>query len=63
MHPITGHGALEGKYRYSSTLSLTLVLDEDGWSLQGPVAKPPDHPTCNEPLYQLCHPCPPKPLG
>jgi len=37
MHPITGHGAPEGKYRYSSTLSLTLALDGDGWSTQGPV--------------------------
>jgi hypothetical protein len=44
MHPITGHGALEGKYRYRSTLSLTLVLDGDGqrraWSLKPQTIQP-----------------------
>jgi hypothetical protein len=30
-HPRTGHEGPEGEYKYSSTLSLTLVLDGDGW--------------------------------
>jgi hypothetical protein len=31
VRPRTGHEGPEGKYRYSSTLSLTFVLDEGGW--------------------------------
>jgi hypothetical protein len=32
----TGHEGPEGEYRYSSTLSLTLALDEGGWSTSRP---------------------------
>jgi hypothetical protein len=32
VHPRTGHEGPEGEYRYTSTLSLTLVLDGGGWS-------------------------------
>jgi hypothetical protein len=31
-HPITCHEVPEGEYSFSSTLSLTSALDEDGWS-------------------------------
>jgi hypothetical protein len=34
--PITGHEGPEGEQRYSSTLSLTLSLDEGGWSTPRP---------------------------
>ena len=36
VHPITGHEGPEGELRYSSTLSLTLVLDGGGWSTPHP---------------------------
>jgi hypothetical protein len=36
VHPRTGHEGPEGEYRYSSTLSLTLALDEGGWSTPRP---------------------------
>jgi hypothetical protein len=31
VHPRTSHENLEGKYKYSSTLSLSSVLDCGGW--------------------------------
>jgi hypothetical protein len=31
VHPITCHEGTEGEYKYSSTLSLTSVLDGGGW--------------------------------
>ena len=34
--PRTGHEGPEGQYRYSSTLSLTSVLDGGGWSTPRP---------------------------
>ena len=37
VHPRTGHGGPEGEQRYSSTLSLTSVLDGGGWSTPRPV--------------------------
>jgi hypothetical protein len=47
--PTTGHEGLEGEQRHSSSLSLTLALDGDGWSMP--------HPGCftpgKEPLYPL----------
>jgi hypothetical protein len=39
--PRTGHEGPEGEYRYSSTLSLTLALDEVGGQLHAPAALPP----------------------
>jgi hypothetical protein len=36
-HSRTGHEGPEGKYRYSSTLSLTSALDGGGWSTPHPV--------------------------
>jgi len=36
MCPITGHGGPEGMKGYSSTLSLTLVLNGCGWSTLRP---------------------------
>jgi hypothetical protein len=35
-HPRTGHEGPLGKYRYSSTLSLTWALDGSGWSTPRP---------------------------
>jgi len=32
----TGYEGPEGEYRYTSTLSLTSTLDEDGWSMPRP---------------------------
>jgi hypothetical protein len=37
VHPRTGHEGPEAEQRYSSTLSLTLALDEGGWSTPRPV--------------------------
>jgi hypothetical protein len=34
--PRTGHEGPQGKQRYNSTLSLTLALDEGGWSTPRP---------------------------
>ena len=31
VHPRTGDGGLEGKYSYSSTLSVTSALEGGGW--------------------------------
>ena len=36
VHPRTGHKGPKGKWRYSSTLSLTSVLDGDGWAMPRP---------------------------
>ena len=36
VHPVTCHESPEGSYRYSSTISLTSVLDEGGWSTPRP---------------------------
>jgi len=36
VHPITYHDGREKKYRYSSILSLTLVLDENEWLMPFP---------------------------
>jgi len=36
VHPRTGHEGPEEEQRYSSTLSLTLALDECGWSTPRP---------------------------
>jgi hypothetical protein len=36
VHPITCHKGTEGKQRYSSTLSLTLALDEGWWLMPHP---------------------------
>jgi hypothetical protein len=36
VHPIRGHEGPDGEYRYSSTLSLTSVLDSGGWSTPRP---------------------------
>jgi len=36
VHPITGHEGPKGKRRYSSNLSLTSVLDSDGWLMSCP---------------------------
>jgi hypothetical protein len=36
VHPRTGHEATEGKYMYSSTLSLTSTLDVGAWSRPHP---------------------------
>ena len=36
IHPTTGHEGPEGKYTYSSTLSLTSALDGGGWSTPRP---------------------------
>jgi hypothetical protein len=36
VHPRTGHEGPEGEQRYSSTLSLTWVLDGRGWSMPRP---------------------------
>jgi hypothetical protein len=35
-HPITGHEGLDGEYRYSYTLYLTLALNVGGRSKPGP---------------------------
>jgi len=35
-HPITSHEGIERELTYSSTLSLTLVLDVDGWLMPHP---------------------------
>jgi hypothetical protein len=35
-HPITGHKVTDGEYMYSSTLSLTSVVDWGGWSVPCP---------------------------
>jgi hypothetical protein len=40
-HPTTGHEGPEGKYRYSSTLSLTLAIDGVGGQRHAPAALPP----------------------
>jgi hypothetical protein len=50
-HPITGHEGPEGEYRYSSTLSLTLALDEGGWSTPRPGRFTPGKET-RYPLYR-----------
>ena len=45
LHPITGHKGPEVEQRYSSTLSLTSVLDEGGWSTPCPARfTPGKHP-------------------
>jgi hypothetical protein len=36
VHPITGHEGPEGEQMYSSTISLTSVLDGGGWSTPCP---------------------------
>ena len=36
VRPVTGHEDPEGEWRYSSTLSLTLALEEGGWSTPHP---------------------------
>jgi len=36
VHPITGNESPEGEYRYSYTLSLTLMIDESGWPMPRP---------------------------
>jgi hypothetical protein len=36
VHPRTGHEGPQREERYSSTLSLTLALDEGGWSTPRP---------------------------
>jgi hypothetical protein len=36
VHPTTGNEDPGGEYGYSSTLSLTSALDEDGWSTPHP---------------------------
>jgi hypothetical protein len=41
VHPITGHEVPEMGYRYSSTLSLTSVLDGVGGQRHAPAALPP----------------------
>jgi hypothetical protein len=40
LHPITGHEGPEGEQRYSSTLSLTLVLDGVGGQHHAPLLYP-----------------------
>jgi hypothetical protein len=41
VHHGTGHGGPEGEYRYSSTLSLTSMLDGVGGQRNAPAALPP----------------------
>jgi hypothetical protein len=41
IHPRTGHEGPEGELRYSSTLSLTSVLDGVGGQRHAPAALPP----------------------
>jgi len=40
-HPVTRHEGPEREQRYSSSPSLTLTLDGDGWSSHAPDALPP----------------------
>jgi len=40
VHPITGHVDSQGEWRYSSTLSLTSVLDGTGSQRQAPAVNP-----------------------
>ena len=40
VHPITCHEGTEGDYRYKSTLSLTLALEEGGWLTPRPGSLP-----------------------
>jgi hypothetical protein len=49
--PRTGHEGPEGEWRYSSTLSLTLVLDEGGCSTPRPSRFTPGKET-RYPLYR-----------
>jgi hypothetical protein len=51
VHPRTGHEGPEGEWRYSSTLSLTLTLDEGGWSSSRPGRFTPGKET-RYPLYR-----------
>ena len=41
VHPRTGREGPDGQKRYSSSLSLTLALDEGGWLRHAPAALPP----------------------
>ena len=50
VHPRTGHEGPEGEYIYSSTLSLTLVLDGVGGQCHTPAILPPGKTRC--PLYR-----------
>ena len=47
VHPITGHEGPEVEYRYSSTLSLTLVLSGVGGQRHAPAALAPERPGTN----------------
>jgi hypothetical protein len=49
--PKTGHEGPEGELKYSSTLSLTLALDEGGWSTPRPGRFTPRKET-RYPLYR-----------
>ena len=51
VHPRTGHEGPEGEYRYSSTLSLTLALNQGGWSTPRPGRFTPGIET-RYPLYR-----------
>ena len=51
VRPRTGHEGPEGEYRYSSTLSLTLVLDGGGWLMPHPDRFTPGKET-QYPLYR-----------
>jgi hypothetical protein len=54
VYPKTGHEGPDGEYRYSCTLSLTLALDGDGWSMPHPSRFTPGKET-QYPLYsRLC---------
>jgi hypothetical protein len=47
IHPITCHEGTEEKWRYSSTLSLTLALVEGGWLMLSPSSfAPRNDPVC-----------------
>ena len=50
VHPRTGHEGLEGEKKYSSTLSLTSVLDGVGDQRHAPAALPPGK--TRYPLYR-----------
>jgi hypothetical protein len=50
MHPKTGHEGPEGKYRYSSTISLTSALDRVGGQSHASANLPPGK--TRDPLYR-----------
>jgi len=56
VHPISGHEGPEGKYRYSSTLSLTSALDGNRWLTPGPGRFTPRKQTRYQPYRRLGEP-------